>query len=391
MAIELQPTQELVDRNIAIYESKINQVIKSTDLAKFRIDCVVWALIETAMQRKLADDTKQNLAISATSGLTDIGEDRGVLKKPAESAELTGTVPSEVGVTIPATRSWISSKGIKYVMAASATESGGFITIQVTSSISGIDGNLDVSDELSISSGVSGAGDTLTITVVDTLGADEEDQEVYRQRVLEDQRTIKGGGNSADYRRWSKVVAGVFQTYPYAGLPFGDPGVDTPPDRTVYVQVDESIDPDGIAPAPILDDVEDAIINNPETGGENQPLGINNSTLHVVSIRRNLIFTEIRGLDVDPSDLALITADIIAGLQIFYRVMVPFVDGLDFVLEKNNFISDPILSRLVQNIIDTVGGTFSGLAFGLAPGAFIPAYTLGAGETVKDGGIDFAP
>jgi len=392
MAIELQTTQQLVDRNIAVIESVLNQDIPATDQAFFRVLAVTLAMIETGMQKKLADDSKQNLAISATSGLADIGEDRGLVQEPAVAAVLTGTVPSDPAITIPATRSWISAFGIRYTMSASATEDGsGFITITVTADLEGVDGNLDIGAELKISSAVAGAGDTLTVTIIETIGAEEEDREVYRQEILQDQRAIKGGGNSADFRRWANVVAGVVQTYPYAGLPFGTAGPVIPPQRVVYVEVTTAIDPDGLAPQTILDDVEEAIINDPTTGQENQPLGINNSTLEVVSIRRTSIFTEVRGLDVPANQVAAIQAEIDSGLSSFLRAMLPFVQGLDFIGDKNDVVSDPILSRLVQDIVDTVGGSFNGLGFGLNPGAFFPSYTLGAGELAKNGGVVFVP
>jgi hypothetical protein len=391
MAIETQTTQERAYRNIAIFESKLSQTVPATDKAFFRVISVGLAMIETEQVKKLADDAKQNLAISATSGLTDLGADRGIVQDKAVATVLTITVPGTNGTIIPATRSWVNTTtGIRYFAAASAPIASGTASIQVTADTAGTAGNMSVSETLSIDSSVPGASDTGTVASVDITGAEEESQESFRSEILEDQRSQCGGANSADYRKWANVVEGVAQSYPYSGLPWDDAGVDAPPDRTVYVEADTTIDPDGIPPTSLLDQVEAAIINNPDSGAENQPLGIENSTLYVEPIRRTPIYTEVRGLDVPATQLSSIQTQIENGIEAFLRSLQPFIDGLDFVGDKNSIVSDPILSRLVQDIVDTVGGSFDGLAFGLTAVNFIPSYEMGEGETAKSGGVVFA-
>jgi hypothetical protein len=391
MSIELPLTQELVDRNIAIFESKFNETVPATDKAFMRALSVWAAAVETGLGKKLVDDGKQNLAITATNNLNTIGADRTLVPDPETAAVLTATVPGTNGVIVPATYSWTNvTTGIRYFAASNATVTGGVATLSLTSEQLGTSGNMEVGETLKISSKISGLSDTATITLVDSLGTSAQDPESFRQEILNDQRTITGGSNVADYRKWGSVVPGVVGIYPYGGLPFGDPGTDAPPDRSIYVEVSTEIDPDGIAPSSVLDDVEEAIITNPETGVENQALGLNNSRLYVVSIRRTPLYTEIRGLDVPPAQLAEIQTEIENALAAFYRGLTPFVEGLDFVGDKNNVTSDPILSRLVQNILDPVGGNFSGLGFGLTPINFISTYELGSGETAKSGGVTFA-
>jgi hypothetical protein len=393
MAITTQKTEDLVTRNVSVFEGKLNQTIPSTDRAFNRVLSVDLAMIETQLDRKLIHDAKQNLALTATNGgLDDLGQN-GITgpRIPAEAAILTGTIPADTGKTLPQTVSFVGdSNGVRYFPDNSASESGGLITVTVVSEETGISGNLSIGGTLSISSQIAGIGSVLTVTVVDNVGAEKESDETYRARILNDLRTLKGGGNSSDYRMWSLSVAGVVGAYPYAGLPFGNPGTPSPPDRTVYIESSTDIDPDGIPPTSLLNEVRAAINTDPVTGRDNEPLGLVNERLYVEAIRRTVLFYEVRGLDVPASEESSIKSQIETALVSYSLGLKPYVEGLDFIGDKNDTVSDPSISELVQGIISSVGGSAQGVGFGLTPGVFIPLYTLGQGEMAKSGGVTYA-
>ena len=392
MAITIPSTQDLVTRNISISESKLNQTVPATDKSFLKVLSVALAMIETELEKKLDNDTKQNLALTASNdGLNDIGSDQSIVRILAESAVLTGTLTADTGKVLPATISFVGiSNGVRYFPDNSVAESGGLITVIVTADEVGISGNLEVGAELAISSQLAGIGTILTVTVVDNIGAEEESDESYRNRVLENQRTVKGGGNSADYRKWSSVVAGVQSTYPYAGLPYPtDPINAVPPDRVVYVEAITDIGSDGLAPGSMLDEVRLNINTNQDTGLDNEPLGIVDESLYVLSIRRTTLYFEVRGLDVPASDEASIKSSIESALETYSRDVKPYIDGLDFIGDKNDTITDLTISELVQGIISDVGGDAEGVTFGVTSGVPIPRYTLGQGELVKSGGVTY--
>lgn len=393
MSVEIPITQDLVTRNISIFEGKLNKTVPATDKAFLRVLSVALAMMETELVKKQAYDTKQNLALTADyDGLKDIGIPIGVDPVPAEAAVLTGTISADTGKTIGQSTSFIGdSNGVRYFPDSTYTESGGVITVTLTAEDVGSVGNLSVSDTMSITSQLAGIGTVLTITSIDNVGADEQDIEVYRQRVLTQLRTLKGGGNAADYRRWAESVAGVVAAYPYAGLPYPqNPLNAVPPDRTVYVQATTDIDADGIAPSSLLDEVRDAINTDPVTGLDNEPLGLVNEQLYVESIRRTTFYFEIVGLDVPAADEASIKSQIATALDEYSRGLTPYIDGLDFIGDKNDTISDLTISELVQGIISSVGGDAEGVTFGLSPGVNIPRYTLGEGELGKSGGVTYS-
>ena len=96
---------------------------------------------------------------------------------------------------------------------------------------------------------------------------DRETDDAYRRRILDEIRTVGGGGNSADYRRWGEEVDGVARVFPYSGKPVdGSEGTSEVGDRTVYVEATEEYAANRWADAALLSDVRDAITTGPDTG-----------------------------------------------------------------------------------------------------------------------------
>ena len=198
-----------------------------------------------------------------------------------------------------------------------------------------------------------------------------------------------GGGNTADFRSWAQEVSGVFRAYPYSGLPYGAAGTSSPADRTVYVEADTSIDPDGIAPSSLLDDVRDSITTDPDTNEARQPLGLTDDTLYVESITRISIYIEVRNLDVDVAIEAQVKSDIDDAVDEYLRSIAPFIPGLDVESEREDTITALVLSDIIQDILSSVGGSAEAVAFGLSFGTSLPTYTLNPGELCKSGGVNY--
>jgi len=392
MSVTIPKTQDLVTRNVTTFESKLSQSVPAADKSFLRVLSVALAAIETEVIRKLIFESKQNIGLTASgSGLDELYFGKIGARNPAEACVLTGTISADTAATLPATISFVGdSNGVLYFPDSSYTESGGVITATVTADELGLTGNLEVGDTLSISSKISGVGSVLTVTSVDNLGVEQESDEDYRQRGLDSERLITGGGNSADYRIWAEAVNGVTRAYPYAGLPYPDDPLDAvPPDRVVYVEANTDIDPDGIAPSTLIDEVRDAINNDPVTGIDNEPLGLVDESLYVESIRRTTLYFEVRGLNVPAADESSIQSQIESALSSYSRSLRPYVEGLDFVGDKNDTITDLTVSDLVQGILTSVGGDAEGVTFGLSVGVNIPRYTLGEGEMAKSGGVTY--
>lgn len=391
MALNILTTDELFQQNISRFESKLSQTVPTADKAFIRILSVILALNSTSMYKFGAERAIQNLALTATgSDLDLLGNEYEVPRKLAEAAILTATLPALTGTVIPATSSFIGdSNGVRYFPDASVIAVAGIATLTLTAQDSGVIGNLNISDTLQIDSQISGAENIATVTAIVNTGAEEEEDDAYRLRVLDKIRAQGGGGNLADYREWSQEVAGVFRAYPYSGQPL--PASSSPPERSVFVEADTTIDPDGIAPPALLDQVRDSITTDPETGLARQPLGLTDATLWVESITRKSFYIDIEGFSVDASVLAQVKLDIASAIETYLRKIKPFIAGLDVSTERNDKITAPVLSNIVQDIVSSVGGSFTDLIFSDVPAGDIAEYTLAQGETVKTGSITYTP
>jgi hypothetical protein len=60
-----------------------------------------------------------------------------------------------------------------------------------------------------------------SVSKITLIAIDEESEDSYRRRVLNEIRTVGGGGNAVDYRRWAEEAINVFRAFPYAGKPQG--------------------------------------------------------------------------------------------------------------------------------------------------------------------------
>jgi hypothetical protein len=162
-------------------------------------------------------------------------------------------------------------------------------------------------------------------------------------------------------------------------------------DRTVYIEAESSIDPDGIAPQSLLDDVRDAINNDPDTGRSRPPLGLTDSTLYVSSISRTDFYTNIDNIQIDPNNLAAAQSDIEDALDLYYAGLSPYLDGIDVILERNDKISDMTLSRIVQDVLSSYGAVADNVSFGLSAGVFDQnTYTLAPGELAKNTAVTYS-
>ena len=394
MPIQIPTTQEIVDQNRANLESSLNQETPAADIAYNNINAVMNALAYTSLYKYAAERALQNLALTATDvDLDRIGINYGVIRKPAEPAVVTASLPATNGTIIPVTAIYTAeANGLQYFPVTQAIAAGGFAVHDVRCEETGTSGNLNISDTMEIDTQIPGAQRTATVTAIVNTGAEGEKDPAYRRRILNEIRTVGGGGNTADFRRWSESVSGVERAYPYSVNPTDleiDDGSSVPPERTVYIEAESSIDPDGIAPQSLLDEVEAAIITNLNTGIANQPLGLTNDTLFVVSISMTSIFVRIINLIVDPSLEAQVKNDIDIAMALYFLDLRPFIPGLDSEIDRNDTITDPSVSCIVQGIVKAYGGSAQGVGFGLSPGIFISAYTLLPGEKTKSGGVSY--
>lgn len=391
MPMNIPTTKQINDQNVANYEQELGQDAPIQDKAFVRVSSAVEAMNFTLLYKFAVERAKQNLILTASGDdLVLLGNQYGVEKRLATPCIVTATLPAVNGTSITPVRIFVADlNGLRYTLEAESIAVGGIATLVLTASQSGTVGNLQIGNTLIIDSPVPGAESTATVTAVDQLGVEEEKDDNYRQRILDVSRASGGGGNASDYRTWSQEVAGVKRAYPYSGKPVNLLAESAPPDRTVYIEATSDVDPDGIAPQILLDAVRDNININPETGLSRQPLGLTNETLFIESIERTDFYVSVRNLVVDASLEAQVKQSVEDSLSIFFLSLSSFVPGLDPDFDRNDLVTDLIISDVVQDSLKSAGASASGVGFGLQQGTFISVYNLKPGELGKLIQVDF--
>lgn len=390
MSYTIPTTAQLFAAHLARLEAAIGQTSPLNDKAFLRVLAAAESGLDIGHYKFAADAVLQNLALTATgTGLDRIGNDNGTPRKSAVTALLNATLPATTGTIIPAGTEFTGdSNGIRYKTDADATAVLNVATLLLRCTESGTVGNLDIGDTLSISAQIAGADTVATVTSTDTLGVDTETDADYRPRVLFSQRAVTGGANATDHKIWAEAVTGVRRAFPYAGRP-AYAGVSMPGDRTVYVESTTTVDPDGLAPAPLLADVRADINTDPVTGESRLVLGLTDATLWVESIIRTPVFVEIGDIVVEAAKEAACKADISTALDLYFRSIAPFVDGVDVPQERMDTITNLSVSEIVQDVLFSYGANAQTVVFGVVAAVFIPLYLLNPGELTKLGAVSY--
>lgn len=388
--MRIPSTQELADQHLATLEGAVSQRSPLNNKAFLRVLAALLAMAHTGLYKMGAERSRQTLALTATGTDLDlVGVEVGVFRKAAEAAALTVTIPSVDGVIIPITTAFIGTlNGQSYSVTGSAVAVLGSATLQVTCGEVGTIGNLQIGDTLSIVSPLPGVGTIATVDSVDNVGAEEEDDEEYRVRVLFALRSTRGGGNATDYKTWAEEVAGVVRAFPHAGKPPGA-GTSYPGDRTLYIEADTSIDPDGVPSAGLLDEVRAAVNYDPVTGASRPGLGLVDDTLYIKPITRTAVAITVNNLVAPPGTEADVRTRIEAALASFFLLYAPYVDGVDLTTDRNDRITTPAISTVLQEVLDATGSSAASVTFSIAATPYT-SYQLSAGQLVKRGTVTYA-
>lgn len=399
MAFVTQTTQQIFDATLSYLESRIGQTTPTNDKAYNRVLSGVSSMLLTSLLKFASTRAKEVLTISASiAGVRVIGQGRDILEIEATSAVITFEVTATPGTIIETSVIYTGdANGVRYQPNAQVTTpAGGTATITATALTPGTVGNLAVSDTLTADRVVSGADQQGTITVIDTTAADAEETEAYRQRLLDDERTEGGGSNYADYRRWAELTPGVNRAFPYSGNPtYLETGAGSiyPGQRTIYIKADASIDPDGVPTAPLLTLAEAYIQYNQDTAQANEAMGCDAaSELYVEAISNTVFYVTVNTLTVSADVESDCKAKILTALKAYFRTVVPYISGLDYIEDRNDFVTVPSVTGVIQDVVFSYGGSFASAEIDIGAGS-IPNYQPGVGELCKladVGGVTYA-
>jgi len=221
MAFVVPTAGEIADSILTNIEARINQSTPLLKKAFNRVISLSLGIAVSGLYKYGTDRVLQSFALTATGvGLDMIGAEYGVTRKPAEKTTLTATLPAVTGTLIPATTDFTSDDTAEiYSVDVDVNAVAGVATLSITSQNTGENTNLGNGALLSIGTSIPDAESTATVTGTTNEGLNRETDTEYRRRVLNEIRTVGGGGNTADYRTWAEQVADVARAFPYSGKP----------------------------------------------------------------------------------------------------------------------------------------------------------------------------
>jgi uncharacterized phage protein gp47/JayE len=156
---------------------------------------------------------KQMFAFSAPDieSLTNHGTEFNIPQNPAAPAQGVVIVTDTGAVTVNTGAVFQRSDGMQYIVTSgSSIATAGSVNVSVIAAQDGKATNCDPGTGLSIISGVTGTAPTAAVDSNGiALGADVEDIESYRARILFRKRNPPHGGSAADYVQWAGQVSGV--------------------------------------------------------------------------------------------------------------------------------------------------------------------------------------
>ncbi len=238
---------------------------------------------------------------------------------------------------------------------------------------SGTIGNVADGTTLSFVSSLPTVSTSVTVTSTTTTGADAEETDAYRQRILDRFQKRPQGGAYADYEQWGEEAEGIANVYPYT----------SPTPGQVDLYVESATETDGIPTAAQLQAVLDVVELDSDGLATRRPAG---ALVNAFPISRLAFDIRILGISV-PSNLAGVKTQIEAAVTEHLLSREPYIVGLD-VGTRKDLITTTAIGGIVSDIVTAAGGYFTSIEI-MQDTATITLYILGVGEKAKAGSFTY--
>lgn len=305
----------------------------------------------------------------------------------ATQAELTISLTvNSIGETLFAgTQFTNTTNGVIYITQQNYTLSANPTAVSVIAITAGTIGNLTPGTDILTAVNTLGIIENdASITTLDVTAVDAETETAYRRRIIERFQLQPQGGAYADYRIWASDVAGVLQTYIYAG--------DPPSNVLVYVAGVPASYINRVADSALLLAVANAIEYDPDTGlADRRPIGAvidpagDGSYTNITSISNVTFDVEITSLSIDADILDDVKEDIYNALDDYFEEREPYIEGLSIPPKKGNITQGNVMG-IVNDIVASNSGTFLSAIVSIS-GVVQSNYALQEGELALFGAL----
>jgi len=397
MSLQIPTTKEVSDSIVSQMEASFGQTIPLLPKSFLRVLAktlaavfilhykyagfmVLQSFVQTASFEETEVNGKKLVPLIQWGRLIGVG-DPGA----ATQAEFTVdvTVEAQVGSLPSNSQLFGPSNGVTYLTLSEVLLDAPTVQVPVRASGdptnnggSGAIGNIPVASTLSFANPLPNVGRTVTVSSIDTTGADAESEAAYRQRVVDRFRQRPQGGALSDYEQWGVEPSGILNVYPYTS--------ECPGQVDVYVEATEasSGSPDGIPTAAQLLEVADSIDFDSNGLPSRRPA---NALVAVLPITRVEFTVQVAGLDV--GDPVATQSDITQALQAYFAEREPYILGLT-PLPRQDRITKSAVGGVVDSIVNAAGGVFADASV-FRQGGLTESYSLGVGQKAKVGTITF--
>lgn len=236
--------------------------------------------------------------------------------------------------------------GQVYVLDTEYTLTGTDDVIEVRSIGAGVDYNLDVGDNLTITEPVIGVEKTVVVTEVTTQPTAGETDELYRQVILNAIQLEPQGGAKSDYRIWAGDAQGVRSVYPY--VRDGEAGT-----IDVYVEATlvDSTDGNGTPGDSILEEVLSVINFDPDDSKEDYERARRPMQANVVCSAITLVPVDITITGLNDNTTS-IQSSIESSIEDFLYDIRPYIDGADLLRNKSNILYSGNVQGIVTDSLE---------------------------------------
>lgn len=218
MPMQRPTLQQLIDQGSAEFESRLPGVLASLRRSVVGVINRVLAGALSALYQYAEWLNQQAWPDQAEAEyLDDHGKRWGIERTPAAAATGTVRLTGIDGTAVPVGTTLMRSDGLTYTLAADAVIAAGQALVTAQAQQLGAAGNAGIGTSLVLGSPVPGVSAVATTHTVMAGGADAEDDEPYRARILARIRQVPQGGSADDYVAWALQVPGVTRAWVSSG------------------------------------------------------------------------------------------------------------------------------------------------------------------------------
>lgn len=302
------------------------------------------------LQKNIFADTADSESIGGTLerfGRVKLGRN----PFPATAGQYDVTVTGTIGTTIPASTTFKSDDdslhpGILFVLDVAFVTTSSPDTITLRCLTPGLEGQLSISDTLTITAPVPLLDSEATVTVENIEPIAAEEIEDYRTKVLAAYQLEPQGGAGSDYQIWAAEVQGVETSYPYAKS-----GVSNEINLFIEATLVDSTDGKGTPTGAILTNVETAIESPTVDRPSRKPLGV--YEIHYLAITPLDVDVNVTGGTFTATE----KTSIFDTVELALASIRPFVSSVDVLADQNDVIDT---NKLISLILEAVPGSTFG-------------------------------